>query len=138
MHGAGAAQGLAAAEFRAGQTKLVAQIQSKRHRGIAVKRPLLAVHAKSDHRSSPFMCRRRMYRAVGCVRNLAWARQRIQSLPRDDGLTDPSGVMHLAADQESRRCTRISAIPFHPCRPAFVQGADAQDYRRGSLPVRHT
>ena len=43
--GACTAQRLAAAEFRAGEAELVAQIPEQRHRRIAVERPVLAVHA---------------------------------------------------------------------------------------------
>src|SRR5882757_1356511 len=53
MHRAGAAERNAAAEFRAGQSKLVAQIPHQRHRRIAVERALLSVHADIDHEVLP-------------------------------------------------------------------------------------
>src|ERR1700761_9856590 len=49
MDGAGAAECHAAAEFRAGQTELVAQKPQERHRRIAVERALLSIHFYGDH-----------------------------------------------------------------------------------------
>src|SRR6516225_1186972 len=53
MHGAGAAQRHAAAEFCAGKPELVPQIPEQRHRRIAVARLVLAVDAELDHSCPP-------------------------------------------------------------------------------------
>src|SRR5579871_1106141 len=52
-HGAGAAQRLATAEFRAGQSGLVAQIPQQCKIGVAVPGLVLSIDLEFDHMSSP-------------------------------------------------------------------------------------
>ena len=44
VDGAGTAESHAAAEFRAGESKFIAQVPEQRHLGIAVKRTIRAIH----------------------------------------------------------------------------------------------
>src|ERR1700690_47615 len=49
VHGAGSAEGHAAAEFRSRELRNVAQIPQQRHVWIAVKGVVFSVHFKTDH-----------------------------------------------------------------------------------------
>ena len=53
VHGARAAGRDAAAELRAGQAQLVAEVPQERHRGIALEGALHAVHAQLGHAGYP-------------------------------------------------------------------------------------